>query len=432
MHRLLLPLLLAVACTGVEEGPHYADDDTGGGTTSDTAPVDDADDPEHAVAIDWETEMTDTLDSDDSDWYRIAGVAAGQHFRVQVVNSDENGDEDSLDTVVEVYDEALNRIAWEDDHPVGDVGTYDTVCFGFFPAAGAYYIRVLDRGNFEGAVRDVARTEYSIQILAPSSPPTEPDSLLRLSLDYSLDNDNSWYAIPVLADEAGDVDYARLVLPHDDGALTFWRAHHIESSHYQPALTLYDEEGTPVMSAPTLEETDFRQFISPPDTTWVLGISDASGVSGPAEGMWVFVADSEAGYGNTREREPNDSREGAMALTLADQYPDAGSWVADFVEGRIGAAGDEDWYSFTLESDAYVTVGFGALAYGSLLDAAVDVHGDELLLSGTAVDGVDPDLRSSGKLPAGSYAVSVRAADGATGGTGAYYRMAVHATSVPL
>jgi hypothetical protein len=53
-------------------------------------------------------------------------------------------------------------------------------------------------------------------------------------------------------------------------------------------------------------------------------------------------------------------------------------------------------------------------------------------LSGTAVDGVDPDVRSSGKLPAGSYAVSVRAADGATGGTGAYYRMAVHATSVPL
>ncbi len=431
MHRTaFLPLLLA-ACTGAEEGPHYADDDTGTPSTDTSAP-EDADTPETARELAWETEESGTLDADDADWFKVTGVSAGQHFRVQVVNADENASEDSLDTVVEVYDSAMTRIAWEDDHPVGDVGTYDTVCFGFFPEAGSYFVRIVDKGTFEGAERDVEDTDYTVQILGPSGPPEEPDSLLRLANGAAMDNDNSWYALPVQADEAGDTDYVLLELAHSDGALTFARAHHIESSPYTPALTLYDSEGTPVLQADTVAETDFRQYISPPDSTYILGVSDTTGALGPAAGMWVFVANSEEGYGNSREREPNDSADGPMTLTLEDQYPDAGSWVADFVEGRIDPAGDQDWYTFTLTEDSYVAIAFGALNYGSLLEATVEVDGPGGHLTGTASGGTDPEVKSETKLAAGSYTVTVVASDGSTGGQGSFYRMAVHATSVPL
>jgi hypothetical protein len=431
MRTLLLPILAFAACTGADEGPHYSEDDSDE-STKDTAPEDDADDPEHAIALDWDTEISGSLDGDDSDWYRVAGMSAGQHFRVQVINDDENASELSLDTIVEVYSEALVRIAWEDDHPVGDVSTYDTVCFGFFPEAGSYYVRVLDKGNFEGSVRDVDETDYTVQLLAPSSPPEEPDSILRLGLDIAMDNDNSWYALPVRSDSAGDEDYVRFTLAHNDGAITFARAHHIESSAYAPALTLYDGEGTPVLHADTVLPSDFRQYISPPDTTYILGVSDTSGSEGASDGMWVFISNSEAGYGNTREREPNNDGDTAMALTLADQFPDAGSWVADFVEGRIDNTRDEDWYSFRLDEEAYVSVAFGALSYGSLLEATVALHGEGVEISDSADGGADPTTRSSAKLPVGAYTVSVSAADGVTGGEGSFYRLAVHVTSVPL
>lgn len=427
----LTTLLGLVACTPAGTEPHYSGSDSPPPDT-DTTPADDADTPETARVLEWETELSDSLDADDADWYRVSGVAAGQHYRIQVINSDENTSEYSLDTVVEVYDSTQKRIGWEDDHPVGDVGTYDTVCFGFFPEDGDYYVRVLDRGTFEGKEREVEDTEYSVQILYPSAPPSEPDSILQLDKGAELTNENSWYAFPVQADEAGDVDYLLLELPHDDGALTFARSQHIESSPYSPALTLFDAEGTPVLQADTVTEDDFRQYISPPDATYVLGVTDTTGAVGPAAGMWVFVANSEAGYGNPREREPNDSGDGPMLLELEDQYPDAGSWEAAFIEGRIGASGDQDWYSFTLAAESYVTIAFGALTYGSLLEAAIEVRGEGALVEGQAASGADPEVQSETKLPAGTYTVSVRAADGSTGGQGSFYRMAVHATSVPL
>ncbi len=430
MRLFRLTLLLFCACSAETDEAHYADGDTS--APDDNSPPDDADDAAHAEEIVWDEPEAGTLDNDDSDWYRVSGVLAGQHFRVQVVNDDENASEDSLDTVVEVFDEAMERIAWEDDHPVGDVGTYDTVCFGFFPTAGTYYLRVTDRGTFEGVERDVDETDYTVTLLAPTGPPAEPDSLLRLGLAFGMENTNSWYALAVQADEPGDVDYVRLELAHANGAMTFASSHHIESSAYTPAITLFDFEGTPVLSAASLTETDFRQYISPPSTTYVLGVADSTGVSGPAEGMWLFIANGEAGVGYSREVEPNDSTDGPMELTLADQNPSAGYWEADFVEGRIATAGDQDWYSFTLTDDRYVTIELGALSYGSLLEASVEVHGDELVVAGSAVEGVDPDVRTTTKLPAGRYTVSVAPTDGVTGGEGSFYRVAVHATSVPL
>jgi len=379
----LAALAALVACTGGEDGAHYAEkpassEDSG----SDTAVIDDADDAAHAVLIDWETEMFDTLDGTDEDWFRVDGMAAGQQFRVQVVNDDENVSPESLDTVVEVYDSAQNVIAWEDEHPAGDVSTYDSVCFGFFPEAGSYYIRVLDRGAYTGVPNDVENTEYSVQLLAPWAPSAEPDSLLKIGLDVDMTTTNSWYAVPVRADDAGDVDYVKLSLAHADGALTFVAAQHIVSSAYSPAITLYEQGGDAVLRASSLSESDYRQYISPPGTTYVLGVEDTSGVSGPAHGMWIFIANSAAGYGNEREVEPNDAQGAPMALTLTDQEPDAGSWDAAFVEGRIGTPADADWYSFSLERDSYVAIAFGALTYGSLLAANIEVYGSELVRGG--------------------------------------------------
>ncbi|GDX80440.1 hypothetical protein LBMAG42_22510 [Deltaproteobacteria bacterium] len=432
MRSLTILLLALGGCFSTDPATDSTDDGGTDDTDTDTSPPDDADDPEHAIALALDEEASDTIHDTDVDWYQITG-AAGQQFRVQVVNDDENASEESLDTVVEVFKSDLTRIAWEDDHPVGDVGTYDTVCFGFFPADGSYYVTVQDKSTFEIGHSNVESTGYTLTVLSPSQVPEEPDSVLSVGLSYGMETENSWYAIPVLAETVGDQDFVKLVLGHSDGALTFAAAEHIESSGYQPSIEVYNSDAEPVLRAATVAPSDGRQLISPPGTEYILGVEDSSLGSGPAQGMWVFVANAEAGYGNTREVEPNDLEGEGMALTLVDQEPDAGFWFADYAEGRIGEEGDVDGYEFTTTDEGYITISFGALSYGSLLVADVSIWQDGVIVaSGAAEGGVDPKVQTSAKVPAGAYSVRVSGGGGSTSGEGAFYRLAVHSTSVAL
>ena len=430
MHLFVPFLTLLPGCAATDDTGSESGQTDSGNPSGETGQPNDADDPAHANALVLDEEAEGSIHDDDVDWFKIAGLA-GQQFRVQVVNDDEGAYEGALDTVVEVFDSALTRIAWEDNHPVGDVGTYDTVAFGFFPADGDYYVTVQDKQTFEGASGDVKSTDYTLTVLSPSQLPTEPDSVFSVGLSYRVETDNSWYAIPVLAESVGDTDHVKLALSHNNGALAFAAAQHIESSGYVPAITLYNADAETVLFANTIAPSDGRQFISPPGTEYILAVADSSLGSGPAQGMWVFVANAEAGYGNVRETEPND--EAAEVISLANQSPDAGFWLAAFMEGRVAAAADVDRFEFTTTNEGYLTIGFGARVYGSLLSANVRIWQDDVeVASGTTEGGTDPAVQTSGKVPAGRYSVEVSAVDGSPFGEGAYYRLAVHSTSIAL
>ncbi len=426
----LLPLLGCATTPGADTSePTDRDTDSG-----DPVVIDDADDPEHAVVIDFDEEIADNLHDTDVDWYKITGTA-GKPFRVQVVNDDENVDEDALDTLVSVYDSAMTLIAEEDEHPIGDVGTYDSVCFGFFPTSGDYYIAVQDVRTAQGLANNVGTTNYTIEALAPSSVPAETDSLLSAGKDVTFgdETDNLWFAVPVLSERVGDTDFVKLNLAHDGGALFFAVDPHVYSSPYQAEIEVYNADADLVLSASSALPEDGRTLISTPGSSYVLAMQDASGGSGDADGAWVFVLDTEAGYGNPYEVEPNDDAASAPPLTLEAKDPDAGFWYAAYGEGRISPAGDEDWFPFTSPEEGYITVAFGGATYGSLLQASVEVYsGDTLVASGLTTGGVDPHVVTDAKVPAGDYTLRVRAQDGTPTGEGAYYRLSVNVASVAL
>jgi len=313
------------------------------------------------------------------------------------------------------------------------VGTYDSVCFGFFPASGDYYIAVQDVRTHDGLPNDVGTTNYTVQVLSPSSLPAEDDSLLSAGKDVTIDTDNSWYAIPVLSESPGDIDFVKITLAHNDGALFFAVDPHVYSSPYQAQADVYNADADPVLIAPTLLPEDGRTLISPAGTSYVLALQDTSGSSGDADGAWVFVLNADAGYGNPREAEPNDDAATATPLVLEAKDSDAGFWYVAYAEGRASSPTDEDWFPFTSTEEGYVTVAFGAAMYGSRLQASVEVYsGDTLVASGLTAGSTDPHVVTDSKVPAGTYSVRVRAQDGTPTGEGAYYRMSVNVASVAL
>jgi hypothetical protein len=244
----------ATSSSGDGDGDTDADADT---DTDADADADAESGPDNATASGWEAVVEDEIDENEVDWFSIPGVA-GQQFRIQLENPEEDSDDDAFDSVVQVFDAELRRIAWEDEHPAGDVATYDSVCFGFFPENGTYFVTVEDRRHFEGGESPAVEAEYSLSALTTGSLPVEPDSLLSVGIGAEMDNDNSWYGFPVLIDEDGDTDYVLLELPHADGAIAIVTAQHIEGSVAVPLVDAYNSAGQHIFSAKTTAPASCR------------------------------------------------------------------------------------------------------------------------------------------------------------------------------
>ncbi|MBM4366832.1 MAG: hypothetical protein FJ102_11515 [Deltaproteobacteria bacterium] len=422
--------------TGSTPSESDADTDSDADADADADP-DDADDFATAWDLPFDTESGDAIEGDDIDIYKVTGTA-GQQFRVQVINSDEGEAEDSLDTVVQVFEANGTRIAWEDEHPAGEVSTYDSVCFGFFPSTAEYYVQVQDRRSYEGSESPVSSTDYTVQILSPGSIPAEDDSLLSVGGSFDIENTYSWYSFPLLFEEEADVDFVSVGLPYDDAAVVLVANEHVESSPAQPYIDVYNQDAEQVFHADPAWLGEGRQMLSTLGTSYVLAVGNSAGGGGEAYGAWIFVLITEEGYGNDRETEPND--EVADDLDMVDQEPSAGSWYAGYAEGRVESTADVDAYALGTGDEAYLSVAFGALSYGSLLVAGLDITDESgtVIATASSVGGDDPQIENAGPFPAGSYTVTVRALDDGSGGTlggvgeGGAYRLGVHATSVPM
>lgn len=414
-----------------------ADADSDGDADADTDT--DTDGRTNADALDFDVETTNTLGADDVDWYSLTG-SAGHPFRAQVQNPEEGTSEEAFDAVVAVYDADLNRIAWEDEHPAGEISTYDSVCFGFFPADGTYYLTVQDKRTFEGAQSPAGDAEYTLTLLESGSVPDEPDSLLAIDIGGTFENDNSWYGFPVLIDSAGDVDYILAALNHSDGAIAVVTAQNIEGSKAIPVVEAYNSAGDYIFSAATSAAADGRQILNTLDDTYVIAVSSSDGGGGNDHGAWVFILSTDEGYGNPRESEINDTQRAADVLEMKDLAPSIGTWYAGYGEGHVESATSSDYFRFDNYDDgAYISIAFGAQSYGSLLVGKITLFaadGDELAHQGGEA-GIDPQLSNVGPLDAGEYYVRIAsetdggAAVGGVGEAGAY-RFAAHVTSVPL
>ena len=431
---MLLFFMLPACAPGVNQTgttPSETDADADADSDSDAdADPSDGDDFASAFELAYDTEVTEQIEGDDIDIFKVSGTA-GQQFRVQVINSDEDEADDSLDTVVQVFDANGTRIAWEDEHPAGEVGTYDTVCFGFFPSTGEYYVQVQDMQSFEGGSSTVDETDYSIQILVPGSLPAEDDSLLSVGGGFEIATAYSWYSYPVLFDAEGDVDYLSLALPYDDAAVAVVVNEHVESSPADPYVDIYNADAELVFHANTAWPGDARQMLSTAGESYVIGVGNGDAGGGEAYGAWVFFLVTEEGYGNPRETEPND--EVADDLEMVDQEPSAGSWFAGFAEGRVDHADDRDGFAFSTDAEGYVSVAFGALGYGSLLVGELSVVDSEgnVVASAASEGSSDPSIENAGPLAQGDYTLWVRSAGTGGVGEGGAYRLGVHATSVP-
>ncbi len=387
---------------------------------------------EDATALLWGTDFTAEgviNPAGDVDWYAVE-AEGGEFFRAAVVTAEA---EEGLDSVLSIYTSAGKRLAWEDEHPGGGISGLDSVVYAYFPEAGTYYLAVEDNGTFYEEEEPVGGPDetYTLTILDLGGGGSEPDSAQDAGIAYTGMSTSTWYSIPVLIEEDGDVDYASIELPEAGTPAFFLAGIHNEESELSPALTVYNEAGDVVnqFDGPTAAAP--ARLPEPAGTRYVVAVGDAAGGFGADYWGWMFFILRDVGSGNVSGDEPHDDVASAELLELEDQAPDSGRWYAGYRQAWVDV-GDADVYAFSVPfDDAYITASLGAQTYGSLLVARVEI----LDATGTVIEAADStaagdeSARNLGPYPAGDYFLRVSSTDPEVGGEGYFYLFGLHATS---
>ena len=365
----------------------------------------------------------------DVDWFSFTSQGK-QFIRVDSSVDDEESGIDSLNTLLTIYDPSGNLLAQEDEHPIGDVSTYDSVAFAGLNDPGTYTVTIEDNAG-----RSAPGTTYVLTAKDLGAGGSEPDSLQSPGASVSYSGADLWYPLPIALEGSTDTsDSFLLTAPWTDTQLSFVMTTSLTGSALAPHLTLYNTDGDLVMDkeSPTLSSP--ATLANSEGSTYVLKVADTAEGSGPTYWGFIFALVRSEGYGNERESETNDTLGNANVLTMVDQEPTIGSWVAGFGSGHIDTLEDVDLWKFTVDfNDPYLSVFFGAHDYGGLLVASVDILSSTGNVVASLPYDADSDLWNAGPFASGDYYVRVTGAnDNVAEGEGAYYQLAVHASTSPL
>ena len=154
---------------------------------------------EEAETLLWGDETTGFLQTpDDEDFYSFE-AEGGEFIRITTAHI---GDDEDMNTILTLYSPIGKVQQEEDEYGAGSVTTYDSIINAYLPTAGTWVVRVQD---VEGGGSSTA--EYELVLDEYNAHTSEEDSLESPSYTVEVSGSGSFWAVGVLLEEEGDVDY---------------------------------------------------------------------------------------------------------------------------------------------------------------------------------------------------------------------------------
>lgn len=372
-----------------------------------------------ATALLWETPVGGYLQTEgDLDYYSFT-AEGGEFIRV---TTEPLGSEDQ-NTLVSLFSPAGKLHAREDEHPAGDVNTYDTVLYAYLPTAGTWTLMVQD---VDGAAADNFQYELNLQEYGGST--DESDSFDDPSYDRDPLETGYIYGVGFVLGQEGDSDWMEFDLPYDDCPLTFYGLGFMTGSDADVLLEAFTPDGDRLLSKESLGPDGYGQYFEVDGRKIIVSVADVRGGGGDNAWGFVFVQPAERGYSYTHEIEPNDDDSDSNLLAVTWSTNDSGMLGTSLAWGVMDDDGDEDWYSVTVDDGFYMSILGTADSVGSVFDGALAVFDEfgELVSEATVGDDSFPDVYNIGPLDGGTYTIQVLSEDSSAVGLDQYYRFSAY------
>lgn len=384
---------------------------------------DENNDVTEAEALLWESDAAAYLQSDDDVDYFSFTAAGGEFVRV---STEAIGTDETMNTIVTVYDPNGKVHQIEDEHAAGSVSNYDTVLYTYLHMPGVWIIAVQDVDGYGSTT-----AQYNVKVSETGGKTQESDSLLDPGYTFEATKANTFWAVGVLLGESGDSDWIEIDLPWENCPVYVQGSQYVGGTDATATVEFFLPDGTQLNRKEGLGPEGTAMYPEVDGKKLILSASDANGGGGDNHWFFLFISIGEGGYSYTQESEPNDLLSEANSLDSTWTTNDDGAPYAYATGwGTLEWEDDEDYFYVTVEQDQYLQVWGTAGSLGSLLDAEVEVFDPNgvSLKSGTDGDDNFPDLSNIGPLDAGNYAIRVRHEDVDGSGPAWFYRFSIFQT----
>ncbi|MCB9796947.1 MAG: hypothetical protein H6741_30050 [Alphaproteobacteria bacterium] len=382
---------------------------------------------EEAESLLWEVGVTGYIQSEgDQDFFQFQ-AEGGEFVRISTQPLPEENED--FDTIVSLYTPTGQLHMQEDDHAVGSVNTYDTVMYAYLPDAGTWTVIVEDiNGAGDPAF------QYELLVRESGGHTRETDSLDDPSYNLEVTNAGSIWAVGVALEAEDDVDYIELELPWEECPVTLRGSQFTSGTDAVATVELYDVDGQRLLRKEGLGPEGGATYFEVNGGGAVLAVSDARGGGGDDFWTFVFVSVDERGYSYPQEEEDNGLLELSNVLDVEWGTNNDGTYGVSLVWGVIDPYGDEDYFTVDVDDGMYLSALGSADAFGSLLDAELQILDPtgQVIASETEGNDTFPDLYDLGPLDAGQYTVRVVSEDENAEGLDQFYRLSIYQTDYEL
>jgi hypothetical protein len=302
----------------------------------------------------------------DVDWFRFNG---NQGDLIYIAASAE--DTDNLDCLVTYYDSGGNEIGFADDFDRVSGVAPDARFYSGVPATGTAWFSVQDKRSWANDPTDPATggSGHKYQLFfaelgasAGADLAAEPNDTVTDASPWEVSKYATNYNLGGGLAPAGDVDW--LAVDVIQGEVLRLYGFPGSGSQGTTRLTAYlPDATTEIRSYEGLAwDLEHRAWIPVLETgTYYLEIEDSAGGGGFDHWYFLHAAKNDPADGYPAEVEPNNESGSAETLDLS---PVSGTTVETTLWGRIGAAGDEDYYTITAESGDRLSVTFARTDHG--------------------------------------------------------------------
>ncbi len=353
------------------------------------------------------------------------------------------------DTFLTLYDPDGGIVTTADDFPNGgQVNNMDSALWGYLNQPGTYTIKVSDANPVKGNESWGGQNfSYSLEVKTwtqatyGSSTFAEPlfgDDGLTLE-------ENTLYAVGVIIEEPGAVDYITVNFPHDNAGLYVDGTEDLSGSDMNPMASILTTDEVLLAQRDQVGPDAGVFYPNMTEGQYVIAVEDAEGGGGTNHWAVLIIKALNEGSALDMETEPNDTQVQATEISMTENTNSGGKVYFDgMVQGVMDAPGDVDMFKMevsgehTIEDDEgtevqYLVLCMNSGRWGSSVapDLAVyDGAGTELgSNSGDMDDNPNNNIENIALVPGEPVYVSVTAGEDSLGSPDEWYMLKAYIAS---